>query len=157
MIRRWGWIKMNSVEVFPIEDKYIEGILNVSMLSFPITWSRESFENELTNRYARYVVAVNDNLVVGFGGMWIIIDEAHITNIAVHPEFRGCGIGSQLMESLLSICKIESVTGMTLEVRSSNVRAQNLYKKYGFAQEGVRKAYYEDNKEDAIIMWKRDF
>ncbi|MDP4091330.1 MAG: ribosomal protein S18-alanine N-acetyltransferase, partial [Bacillota bacterium] len=129
---------MNSVEVVPIEDKHIDGILNVSMLSFPITWSRESFENELSNKYARYFTAVKDDVVVGFGGMWIIIDEAHITNIAVHPEFRGCGIGNQIMESLISLCGLENICGMTLEVRSSNYKAQNLYKKYGFVQEGLR-------------------
>jgi ribosomal-protein-alanine N-acetyltransferase len=148
---------MNNVEIIPIEDKYIEGILNVSMLSFPITWSKESFEQELSNRYARYVVAVEDGTVVGFGGMWIIIDEAHITNIAVHPEFRGFGIGSMLVDSLMSICRIEGVSAMTLEVRVSNFKAINLYKKFGFVEEGRRKSYYEDNKEDALIMWKRDF
>lgn len=147
---------MISVEIVPIEDKYIEGILNVSVLSFPITWSKDSFERELSNRYARYMVAVKDGVVVGFAGMWIIIDEAHITNIAVHPEYRGFGIGSMLMESLLSICKLERVTAITLEVRVSNERAINLYKKYGFEEEGIRKNYYEDNREDALIMWKRD-
>ncbi|WP_139905661.1 ribosomal protein S18-alanine N-acetyltransferase [Clostridium thermarum] len=148
---------MSNVEIIPIEDKYIEGVLNVSMLSFPITWSKESFEQELSNRYARYVVAVKDGIVVGFGGMWIIIDEAHITNIAVHPEFRGFGIGSMLVDALMNICKIEGVTAATLEVRVSNFKAINLYKKFGFVEEGIRKSYYEDNKEDALIMWKRDF
>lgn len=148
---------MNDVQIIPIEDQYIDGILKVSMLSFPITWSKESFENELSNRYARYVVAVKDSTVVGFGGMWIIIDEAHITNIAVHPEYRGLGIGSMIMDSLTSICSIEGVVAMTLEVRMSNQRAKNLYKKFGFVEEGIRKSYYEDNKEDAVIMWKRDF
>jgi len=148
---------MSSIEIVPIEDKYIEGILNVSILSFPITWSKDSFEKELTNKYARYMVAVKDGLVVGFAGMWIILDEAHITNIAVHPEYRGFGIGTMLMESLISICKIENVIGITLEVRVSNQRAINLYKKFGFVEEGIRKAYYEDNKEDALIMWKRNF
>lgn len=147
---------MNNVEIIPIEDQYIDGILNVSMLSFPITWSKESFENELSNRYARYIVAVMGNMVVGFGGMWIIIDEAHITNIAVHPEFRGLGIGGMIMDSLLRICSIENVSGITLEVRVSNEKAKNLYKKFGFVEEGIRKAYYEDNKEDALIMWKHD-
>jgi len=104
-----------------------------------------------------YMVAVKDGLVVGFAGMWIILDEAHITNIAVHPEYRGFGIGTMLMESLISICKIENVIGITLEVRVSNQRAINLYKKFGFVEEGIRKAYYEDNKEDALIMWKRNF
>lgn len=148
---------MNSVEIVPIEDKYIEGILNVSMLSFPITWSKDSFERELSNKYARYMVAVKDGVVVGFAGMWIIIDEAHITNIAVHPEYRGFGIGAILLDSLLSICRLENVTAITLEVRVSNQRAINLYKKFGFVEEGIRKSYYEDNKEDALIMWKRDF
>lgn len=148
---------MSSIEIVPIEDKYIEGILNVSILSFPITWSKDSFEKELTNKYARYMVAVKDGLVVGFAGMWIILDEAHITNIAVHPEYRDFGIGTMLMESLISICKIENVIGITLEVRVSNQRAINLYKKFGFVEEGIRKAYYEDNKEDALIMWKRNF
>ncbi|WP_163195704.1 ribosomal protein S18-alanine N-acetyltransferase [Clostridium thermarum] len=148
---------MSNVEIIPIEDKYIEGVLNVSILSFPITWSKESFEQELSNRYARYVVAVKDGVVVGFGGMWIIIDEAHITNIAVHPEFRGFGIGSMLVDALINICKIEGVTAATLEVRVSNFKAINLYKKFGFVEEGIRKSYYEDNKEDALIMWKRNF
>jgi ribosomal-protein-alanine N-acetyltransferase len=148
---------MNNVEIIPIEDQYIDGILKVSMMSFPVTWSKESFENELSNRYARYMVAVKDDTVVGFGGMWIIIDEAHITNIAVHPEYRGLGIGSMVMDSLISICSLEGVTAMTLEVRMSNLRAKNLYKKFGFVEEGIRKSYYEDNKEDAVIMWKRDF
>jgi len=147
---------MSRVEIVPIEDKYIEGILNVSMLSFPITWSKDSFERELTNKYARYMVAVKDDVVVGFAGMWIIIDEAHITNIAVHPEYRGFGIGNMLMDSLLSICKLENVTAITLEVRVSNQRAINLYKIFGFVEEGIRKEYYEDNKEDALIMWKRN-
>lgn len=147
---------MSRVEIVPIEDKYIEGILNVSMLSFPITWSKDSFERELTNKYARYMVAVKDDVVVGFAGMWIIIDEAHITNIAVHPEYRGFGIGNMLMDSLLSICKLENVTAITLEVRVSNQRAINLYKKFGFVEEGIRKEYYEDNKDDALIMWKRN-
>lgn len=147
---------MNNVEIVPIEEKYIEGILNISLLSFPISWSRESVEKELDNKFARYVVAVMNNIVVGFGGMWIIVDEGHITNIAVHPEYRQLGIGSMILEALIDICRLEGCLAMTLEVRRSNFKAQNLYTKYGFLQEGLRKGYYEDNKEDAIIMWKRN-
>jgi [ribosomal protein S18]-alanine N-acetyltransferase len=147
---------MNNVEIFPMEDRYIEGVLNISMLSFPVSWSKTSMEEELDNKFARYVVAVMDNIVVGFGGMWVIIDEAHITNIAVHPEYRKLGIGSMLLEALIDICRLEDCSSMTLEVRKSNFKAQGLYSKYGFLQEGLRKGYYEDNKEDAIIMWKRN-
>lgn len=148
---------MDNIKIMPIENKYISGVLNVSTLSFPVTWSRESFKSELSNKYARYLVAVEDQVVVGFGGMWVILDEAHITNIAVHPEFRGCGISNLLIDGLISICDKENVTAMTLEVRRSNERAQNLYKKFGFHEDGIRAGYYEDNKEDAVIMWKRDF
>lgn len=147
---------MNDVIIRPLEDKYIEDVLTISLLSFPRTWSKDSFEKELDNKFARYMIAVKDDIPVGYGGMWIIIDEAHITNIAVHPEFRGSGIASMLLEALFEICKLEGVTAMTLEVRKSNIVAQNLYGKFGFQQEGLRKGYYEDNKEDAIIMWKRD-
>lgn len=147
---------MINIVIKPIEDDHIDGILTISLLSFPITWSKDSFEKELDNKFARYVVAVKDNIVVGYGGMWIIVDEAHITNIAVHPEFRNYGIGSMLVEALIDIAKLENVCAMTLEVRKSNSIAKNLYSKYGFIEEGIRKGYYEDNHEDAIIMWKRD-
>ena len=135
----------------------INSILKISLLSFPEVWSRNSMEKEmLGNKFARYLVAIADNMIVGYGGMWIIIDEAHITNIAVHPEYRSIGIGTTLLVGLIEASKKESVTGMTLEVRRSNMVAHSLYKKLGFAEEGFRKAYYADNKEDAIIMWKRD-
>lgn len=147
---------MNDLIICPLEDRFIDGILTVSLLSFPITWSKHSFENELDNNMARYLVALKDGVVVGFGGMWIIFDEAHITNIAVHPEYRGFYIGSSLLEGLMEICRLEGVLAMTLEVRKSNYIAQKLYLKYGFLQEGIRKAYYENNKEDAIIMWNRN-
>jgi ribosomal-protein-alanine N-acetyltransferase len=149
-------MKMSDIIIRPIEDSYIEGIVTISLLSFPITWSKASFEKELDNKFARYVVAVKNGIVVGYGGMWLIVDEAHITNIAVHPEFRHCRIGSLILEELIHICKLENIYGMTLEVRRSNHIAQKLYIKYGFVEEGIRKGYYEDNREDAIIMWKRD-
>lgn len=147
---------MNEVEIYPLEDLFIEGIINISLLSFPTTWSKESYEKEVSNQFARYVVAVKDNTVVGYGGMWIIVDEAHITNIAVHPEYRGKGIGSMIVDALIDIARMDGVIAMTLEVRRSNLPAQGLYSKFGFVTEGIRKGYYEDNKEDALIMWKRE-
>ena len=145
---------MNNIEITKMTKEHLSDVLHISKLSFPIPWSQDSFEKELKNVFAKYVVAIVNNTVVGYGGMWIIIDEAHITNIAVHPEFRGCGIGDRILSSMISQCLSQRVTAMTLEVRASNIPAQSLYRKYGFKEEGVRKGYYEDNHEDAVIMWR---
>lgn len=138
-----------------MSKKDINDVLEVSSLSLKETWSKESYKKELENPMAKYLVAEVDNKVIGFAGLWKICDEGHITNIAVHPNYRGNGIGSKLVESLINNSNSWYINSLTLEVRSSNIVAQNLYKKYGFEQEGIRKNYYSDNKEDAIIMWKR--
>ena len=145
---------MNDYEIVEMTEEHLPEVLYISELSFPIPWSKVSFHKELQNVFAKYLVVLSDNKVLAFGGMWIIIDEAHITNIAVHPDYRGLGLGDRIMESMISQCKSQRVSAMTLEVRESNLPAQNLYKKYGFNEEGIRKSYYEDNQEDAIIMWK---
>lgn len=148
---------MSGFDIVPLELKHLDGVAEVDRLSFALPWSRESFEAEVSrNDFARYVVAVSDDRVIGYGGVWIIAGEGQITNIAVHPDFRGIGAACRMLEALIDICISESVTGMTLEVRVSNTPAINLYKKYGFVEEGLRKQFYEDNKEDALIMWKRD-
>lgn len=145
---------MNDYSIVEMTEHHLEGVLKVSSLSFHLPWSRESYEKELKNPFAKYLVAVKDNEVLGYGGMWIIIDEAHITNIAVLPEYRAQGIGGAILEDMIKKCQSQKAISMTLEVRASNLPAQGLYKKYGFREEGIRKAYYEDNREDAIIMWK---
>jgi ribosomal-protein-alanine N-acetyltransferase len=144
-----------EIKIVPMDDSCLDAIMDISKLSFPIYWSRDSFENELKNVFATYLVAKDGENVVGYGGMWVIIDEGHITNIAVHPDYRGNGIGDLLLSSMIDNCTAKKVTAMTLEVRSSNIAAQNLYAKHGFIAEGCRKKYYEDNGEDAILMWKR--
>jgi len=134
----------------------IEDILVVEKLSFSIPWSRDSFEKEIVdNNLAIYLVAKVNEKAVGYIGMWKVLNEGHITNVAVHPEFRHQGIGDQLVSELLSLCEKENIDLVTLEVRKSNQNAIKLYEKHGFVAEGIRKAYYQDNKEDAIIMWKR--
>lgn len=144
-----------NIKIIPMDESCLDDILDISKLSFAIPWTKSSFENELRNSFATYVVAKVGEKVIGYGGMWIIIDEGHITNIAVHPNYRGQGIGNAILNSMINICNEKRVKAMTLEVRVSNIAAQNLYKKYGFIEEGIRHKYYEDNKEDAIIMWKR--
>jgi ribosomal-protein-alanine N-acetyltransferase len=148
---------MNNIEIVPLSLEHIDDVLKIDNLSFPTPWSRNSFQREVeTNKFARYVVAKRDELILGYAGMWLILDEAHITNIAVHPEYRGIDIGNRLLEALIIMAKVDNIESMTLEVRKSNIVAQNLYIKHGFVQEGIRKEYYGDNREDAIIMWKHN-
>ena len=103
---------------------------------------------------AIYYVAVEDGKILGYAGMWHVVVEGHITNVGVLEEARCKGIGSMLMEKLIEIGVEKKMYGITLEVRMGNAPAQALYHKYGFKAEGIRKNYYPDTKEDAIIMWK---
>ncbi|MGL5150232.1 MAG: ribosomal protein S18-alanine N-acetyltransferase [Clostridium sp.] len=138
-----------------MDASHIDEVIKISEVSFPVSWSLDSFNRELTNPLAKYVVAISNNKVIGFAGIWIILDEGHITNIATLPDFRGKGVATKLLEHLLELSKSLNCVAITLEVRKSNIIAQKLYESAGFVNEGVRKGYYEDNKEDAIIMWKR--
>ena len=118
-------------------------------------WSKESIRKELKNNLARYLVAQLDDKIVGYVGVWFVVDEGHITNVAVHSDYRGKKVGDKLVKQMVELCKENNIVAMTLEVRASNIVAQNLYKKYGFKMGGIRKEYYSDNKEDAIIMWNQ--
>jgi len=146
---------MMDIIIREMKESDIDRIMEIEEKSFNPPWSREAFLLELTkNLLAKYIVAEIDGRVVGYGGLWLIIDEGHVTNIAVDEEYRGKGIGSKILEGLIQLCRDRNMTAMTLEVRKSNVVAQSLYKKYGFKEYGIRKGYYQDNNEDAIIMWK---
>lgn len=94
--------------------------------------------------------------IVGFAGLWLMVDESHITTIAVHPDYRGRGVGESLMSALIGVSYEIGARMVTLEVRVSNTVAQNLYRKYGFKEAGIRRRYYSDNHEDALIMWTDD-
>ena len=137
-------------------NKDVNGVFNISNACFSMPWSIESIEGEINNPLAKYIVARDEdsNLVVGFVGIWIVVGEGSITNIAVHPDYRKQGIGAKLLESLINLCTHFDCSLINLEVRASNYPAQNLYEKYGFVVDGLRKGYYEDNKEDAILMTK---
>jgi len=133
----------------------LDDVMVLERLSFTIPWSREAFIEEITkNMFAIYISAKVGKVAVGYAGMWKVCDEGHITNVAVHPEFRRKGIGAKLIEELISLARKENIVRMTLEVRKGNIPAKELYSKYGFKVEGLRKGYYTDNGEDAVIMWK---
>lgn len=133
----------------------LDTVLEIENLSFASPWSRASFLHELQeNSRAVYLAAREDGRVVGYVGIWIIFDEGHITNLAVHPEYRRRGIARLLLRELVSLARQRGVTRLTLEVRRSNHGAQQLYAQEGFVATGVRHRYYRDNNEDALIMWK---
>ena len=126
---------------------------DVERSSFPVPWPANAFRHELTqNRNARYVVAREDERIVGYGGLWLMVDEAHITTFAVHPDARRRRVGERLLQRLFEIATDMGAEWLTLEVRASNLAAQRLYEKYGFRRTGVRRRYYSDNNEDALIM-----
>ena len=131
----------------------VDAVASIEQETFARPWSRESFRQEITrNAVARYLVAEEDGTILGYAGAWVILDESHITNIAVREAARGRGIGKKLTAELLQVLSNLGACYATLEVRVSNVRAQNLYKSLGFVSVGKRKRYYEDNNEDAYLM-----
>jgi tRNA threonylcarbamoyladenosine biosynthesis protein TsaB len=148
--------KKQSITLRAMELKDVDDVWEIEKLSFRTPWSRASFLDEMQiNQKARYIVAELGDTVVGYGGMWFIVDEAHITNIAVHPDYRGQKIGEKIVEAMMAAAQRESIISLTLEVRVTNIPAINLYKKLGFEDIGIRKGYYSDTGEDALIMWKK--
>jgi len=147
---------MNQITYREMTLEDVDQVAEIELATFPTPWSRESFYTEIKdNKIAKYIVAVKQNKIVGYGGLWHVFDEMHITNVAVIKEHRGLGIGNGLVCKLIDMAeRDELVSSIALEVRRSNFRAQSLYRKYGFIVIGVRERYYEDNREDAYIMQK---
>lgn len=143
-----------QLEITGMLPEHIDQVLTIENKSFPTPWSRQAFEFELLqNEFACYLVLIQDKKVVAYGGVWVVLDEGHITNVAVHPDHRGKRLGRLLMMELMRRASARGAARMTLEVRPSNTVAINLYRSLGFMEKGVRKKYYSDNNEDAIIMW----
>jgi len=138
-----------------MKRKDLDQVLEIENLSFPVPWPRESFLAELRNPLAQYIVAEEGFLIQGYAGVWLIFDEGHITNVAVHPRTRGKRIGEMLLTTLVGSMCLNQVKSLTLEVRPSNKSALALYRRMGFEQAGRRKGYYSDNDEDALIMTKK--
>ncbi len=172
------------VEAMTIE--HVEEVRELERRCFSTPWPRESFYYELErNRMARYIVLrrlsqdpavppvpatapgllqrifgvrnrVNSNSVVGFAGLWMMVDEAHITTLAVSPDHQGKGLGELLLVAITEISAAYGAKMMTLEVRPSNAIAQKLYEKHGFSGHGIRPHYYSDDGEDAVVMWSEE-
>ena len=131
----------------------IPAVHAIERASFTVPWPDDAYRNELvTNRLATYVVARAGDEVVGFGGLWVMVDEAHVTTFAVDPRWRRRGAGEWMLLALLDLAVERRAREATLEVRLSNMPARRLYEKYGFRPVGIRPRYYSDNGEDALIM-----
>lgn len=147
---------MSNLEIREFNINDIEELYEVELTSFTDPWSKESFKDELNNEIAHYLVGSINNKVVAYIGAWFILDEAHITNVAVKSDFRRQKIAKKLITAFIVLTKKHQITSITLEVRASNIPAQSLYQQFGFEKQGLRKRYYADNNEDAIIMWLRN-
>ncbi len=132
----------------------IGAVMEIERASFSTTWPADAFYNELhTNKLAFYFVGRVAGRIVAYGGIWVIFEDSHVTTIAVDPVYRGRKLGEAMLLYLLDRAIDGGAAWMTLEVRESNVAAQQLYRKYGFTTVTTRKGYYSDNNENALVMW----
>ena len=135
-----------------LKPEYVPQVAEIEKMCFSLPWSEDAFYGEVDNPLATYVVALEVEEVLGFGGVHIIAGEGYITNIAVSEKARRKGIGNAILDKIIGICKENKCTFLTLEVRVSNTGAISLYEKAGFETLGIRKGFYEQPKEDAVIM-----
>ena len=139
------------IDRMKVED--LDAVHDIEAESFTTPWPSHAYRQELeTNRLAHYIVARFGDRVVGYAGMWLLVDEAHVTTFATSRRWRRNGIGERLLLALLDLAKSRHATEATLEVRPSNSAARRMYEKYGFRDVGVRPRYYTDDNEDALIM-----
>ena len=134
----------------------VKSVYEIEVLSFRTPWSYRSLMGELKNEVAHYIVLEKDEEIIGYCGMWVLFEEAHIANIAITPAYRGCGYGKQLLHAAMRVGASFGAEMMTLEVRETNVVAQRMYDEMDFLQQGRRKRYYSDTGEDALILWNRN-
>jgi ribosomal-protein-alanine N-acetyltransferase len=144
-------------EIVPMRASDVDEVARVEKRCYTLTWNPNAYVTELGNTNAFYAVAKSPGgHVVGYGGIWVIIDELHITTLAVDPDYRGRKLGERLLNTMVDVAIRRGATRATLEVRQSNKVAQALYHKYGFVDVAQRRAYYSDNGENAIIMWAEE-
>lgn len=147
---------MAEIVIRPMTQADVDGVLAVEHLSFRTPWSREAFEHEAESGHALYLVMTEGDRVIGYAGAHLIWGEAHVTNVAIHPDWRGRGLGERLMQALEEGAVARGALRATLEVRVTNAAARALYTKLGWvtAKGAIRKGYYTDTGEDAVVMWK---
>jgi ribosomal-protein-alanine acetyltransferase len=145
---------MMNIRVMTMQD--LDQVIIVEHSAFEVPWSRNAFISELANNhFATYFVVEFGEQIIGYCGVWVIVDEAHITNLAILSGFRGKKIGETLLRHVMFYAQQKGSRTMSLEVRVGNDIAKSLYRKLGFRSGGIRKNYYSNNQEDALVMWVR--
>lgn len=144
-----------TLMIRPAEEKDVRQIEEIEQECFSVPWSYKSLHQDIVeNKRALYIVAEEDGQICGYAGVWKIFDEGHITNVAVTKHCRRRHLARAILTYLFEAAGKEGVKRYTLEVRAGNEPAKKLYEGLGFSEAGIRKGYYEDNGEDALIMWK---
>jgi ribosomal-protein-alanine N-acetyltransferase len=148
---------VGTVRIEPMRRRHLRSVLRIEQQVYPRPWSSSLFMSELALRSTRaYFVARIGRELVGYAGVMMTLDEAHVTTIAVDPKRHRSKVGTRLLLVLAREAIARGATAITLEVRMSNVGAQDLYRRFGFGPVGVRKNYYQEVNEDALVMWARD-
>lgn len=140
----------------PMERADVNRVHEIECTCFRSPWSKLALAGELRNDVAHYLVMEVDGVICGYGGMWLLFEEAHVTNVAIMPDYRGQGRGKRLMIAMMRHAVKRGAEKMTLEVRESNMVAQKLYAGLGFEQNGFRPGYYSDTGEGAQLLWNND-
>ncbi|GAA4073506.1 ribosomal protein S18-alanine N-acetyltransferase [Amphibacillus indicireducens] len=147
---------MNDIVIRPMGLSDLDQVEEIERRSFATIWTKSLYKKELLeNSFACYFVIEKEQQMIGFCGLWLVIDEAQVTNIAIDPTYRGQGYGTLLFQYMIKYAMTKGATNLSLEVRESNNQAQKLYQKFGLEKAGIRNNYYTDNNEDAIVMWVR--
>ena len=144
------------MKLVPVTRKHIQGIVEIDQNAFPEPWSKKLWLKELSRMHRSYFAALDGDDVIGYGGGLLAGHDFHITTIAVKGSNLSKGVATQIMVKLLEEAIMMGATDLTLEVRIGNLPAQALYRKFGMAPAGIRRAYYQPNNEDALIMWAND-
>ncbi len=143
-----------TLSFLPLSLLYIPQVMEIEIESYPDPWTHTMFRQEIFNECSYFHLMFLNEILAGYGGFWLIIDEMHLTRVTIAPALCGQGLAKILMEHLFDVARKHGATRALLEVRESNSRALRLYEGLGFVQDGRRKAYYQSTNEDAIVMTK---
>ena len=146
--------RFNMYKVVSLTEEYIKSLVELEQICFDEPWTEGMFLSDIKNEHTVYYAVIDADKVIAYVGMWITVDEGQITNVAVHPDYRRKGIAKSLLKKLYDVCLQNKLESITLEVRESNVKAIALYKNEGFENVGLRKNYYKNPTENAILMTK---